>query len=820
MENNKKNFVEEENDLQFTDLLKICYGHLKMHWKWFVLSVIVCFVVGYVYLQKQPRTYQSQAVMLIENMDPSGMSGMNSRARGNMGSLLELNGISVGDNLKNEMFVLTSRRLMQRVVDSLDLNVEYAIAESLHSRSLYKSTPFFVEFSDSVPQFVSFDVKVLDSLQYQLTNLTALYEGAKEPAEFSDVLVGDFSLPLVTPVGALTLVKHEENFAALEGEDGEFNQCEVTVSRTSKTSATLAYCARLVASEFDKESSLIVLTCSDNNVSRANDIINEIFQAYKRDAVEYKNRVAQSTADFIGSRIALISKELSAVEDSYETFMESNNLVDLKMDASAYLAETNEARKQMLALETELEVSKYLTDYLIEHSANDQPIPVMGGLGQASSALASQIAEYNKLVLERARRSDNSSEDAPHVREINRRIVALSTSIKAGLDSNIKALELQLKDARRQQYRVNARVNSLPEKQRQAIDIERQKALKEALYTFLLNKREEVALQLAIEEANVRLVEEPMSTGSPVSPRSSIIMFAAFIIGLLIPAGIIFLLEQFNTKVKRRLDVEKATNVPIVGEIPKWDNYLDTQTIADISHDSTISEAFRVLRYQIDFLRHNAKVFVITSSTPHQGKSFTSKNLATVLSLTGKKVLVIDADIRKRSISRTLSNPKRNGLTSYLNEDMGTKSLASYVQADKIHAGVDFLPCGVIPPNPTELLMSTRLEELIEEAKQTYDYIVIDTTPVISVADASIVDRIADLTLFVIRMGVEEITFLPQLDRLNHEKKLRNMAIILNDVDLRKSYGYGYGYGYSYGYGYGQDFDRMNKKKKRIFSKK
>ena len=183
-------------------------------------------------------------------------------------------------------------------------------------------------------------------------------------------------------------------------------------------------------------------------------------------------------------------------------------------------------------------------------------------------------------------------------------------------------------------------------------------------------------------------------------------------------------------------------------------------------------------------------------------------------------MLVIDADIRKRSISRTLSNPKRNGLTSYLNEDMGTKSLASYVQADKIHAGVDFLPCGVIPPNPTELLMSTRLEELIEEAKQTYDYIVIDTTPVISVADASIVDRVADLTLFVIRMGVEEITFLPQLDRLSHEKKLRNMAIILNDVDLRKSYGYGYGYGYSYGYGYGQDFDRMNKKKKKIFSKK
>ena len=817
MENNKQNIAESENELQLTDLVKICYGHLKMNWWWFVISAIVCVIGGYIYLQRQPRIYQSQAVMLIENMDPSGMGGYGRNARGNMGSLLELNGITVGDNLKNEIFVLTSRRLMERVVDSLDLKVEYSIAESLHSRSLYRSTPFVAEFSDSVPEFVSFEVKVLDANQYELTDLKAMVAGAPEPVEFETTLKGEFAKPLETPVGAICLKKQEEIFAGLEGKNGEFNQCEIKVSRSSVKSATLAFRGRMSASELDKESSLIVLTCSDNNVPRANDILNEIFLAYKRDAVEYKNRIAQSTAEFIDGRIDLISRELSSVEDSYESFMEKNNLVDLKMDASAYIAETSEARKQMLALETELSVSKYLTDYLIKHSSNDQPIPVLGGLGSASTALASQIAEYNKLVLERARRADNSSADSPRMRELDKYIVALHSSIKAALESNIKAIELQLADARRQQQKVNNMISRLPEKQRKAIDIERQKALKEALYTYLLNKREEVALQLAIEEANVRLVEEPMGTGGPVSPRGSMILFASFIIGLLIPAGILFILEQFNTKVKRRYDVEKASNVPIVGELPQWQNYQDCETIANAKSDSPIAEAFRVLRYQLDFFRHNAKVIVVTSSTPHQGKSFVSKNISTVLGMAEKKVLVIDADIRKRSISRALSTTKRQGLTSYLNEEAGTMSLAEYVEKDKIYQGVDFLPGGIMPPNPTELLMSTRLEELIEEAKKTYDYIVIDTTPMISVADASIVDRVADVTLFVIRMGVEELSFLPQLDKLNREKKLRNMALVLNDIDLRKSYGYGYGYGYSYGYGYGQNYD---KKKKGLFGKK
>ena len=817
MENNKQTFVEDENELQIADLVKICYMHLKTNWGWFVASVVVCLIAGYVYLQRQPRIYQSQAVMLIENMEPSGMSGFGGRGRGNMNSLLELNGITVGDNLKNEIFVLTSRRLMGRVVDSLGLDVEYSVSESLHSRSLYRSTPFVAEFADSVPQSLSFNVKVLDAEQYELSDLKAFFKGASTPLECENAFTGLFNLPLETPVGAINLVKQEENFARLVNEDGEVNQVEIKVSRTTPMAATLAFRGRFSASELDKESSLIVLACNDNNTVRAYDVINEVYNAYKRDAVEYKNRIAQSTAQFIDSRIALISRELRSVENSYENFMQENNLVDLRMDASAYLEETNEARKKMLELETELSVSKYLTEYLIENSSTNQPIPVLGGLGSASTALSAQINEYNKLVLELIRRSDNSSENAPRIREINRLTQALRTSIKAGLETNIKGIELQLAEARQQQKKVDAQKNRIPEKQRQAVDIERQKALKEALYTFLLNKREEVALQLAIEEANVRLVEEPMVTGAPVSPRSSMILLISFVLGVMIPAGIIFLVEMFNTTVKRRHDVEKVSSVPIVGEIPQWKNHQINQTIADIAPDSPITESFRVLRHQLNFLRQNAKVFVITSSTPHQGKSFTSKNLSTVLGMANKKVLLVDADIRKRSISHALSGKKKAGLTSYLIEELGTKSLAQYVEKDSIYKGVDFLPGGIMPPNPSELLMSSRLEELIEEAKQAYDCIVIDTTPMLSVADASIVNRVADVTLFVIRMGVEELSFLPQLDKLNRDKKLRNMALVLNDVDLRKSYGYGYGYGYSYGYGYGHDHD---KKKKGLFGKK
>ena len=806
MENNKQPFVEEENELQIADLLKICYMHLKMNWGWFVVSAVVCLILGYVYLQQQPRIYQSQGVMLIEDLETG--SGMG-RGRGNMSSLLELNGITVGNNLKNEIFVLTSRRLMQHVVDSLDLDVDYSMAESLHSVSLYRSTPFVATFADSVPTAVSFEVKVLDAEQYEMKNL------ASGPALFEDAVTGQFGEPLVTPLGAITLVKQDDNFARLEGKDGSFNQCEIKVRRTNLLSATLAFCGKLSAAEYDKESSLIVLTCRDNNITRAGDVIKEIFLAYKRDAIEYKNRLALNTAQFIDGRIQLIAKELGSVEDSYENFMEQNKLVDLQANAGAFFSESNDVRKRILEMETEIAVSKFLADYMVENANNEQPIPVLSGLG-ANTALSSEISEYNKLLFERTRRYDNSSENAPRIREINHKLLTLSMNIKASLATNIKALELQINDIREQQAKVDAKLNKIPKKQRQAIDIERQKALKEALYTYLLNKREEVALQLAIKEANVRLVEEPLPYGALVSPQSSMILLIALVIGLLIPAAVIFIKEMLNTTVKRRQDVEKVSTVPIVGEIPQWNNHQDSQTIADVASDSPIAESFRVLRYQLNFLRHNAKVFVVTSSTPHQGKSFTSKNLSTVLGMANKKVLLIDADIRKRSISHALSGKKKAGLTSYLIEEPGTKSLAQYVEKDTIYKGVDFLHGGVMPPNPSELLMSTRLEELVEEAKQAYDYIVIDTTPMISVADASIVDRVADITLFVIRMGVEELSFLPQLDKLNREKKLRNMALVLNDVDLRKSYGYGYGYGYSYGYGYGHDHG----KKKGFFGKK
>ena len=255
-----------------------------------------------------------------------------------------------------------------------------------------------------------------------MQDLKAFYPGAPEPAEFDTKIKGRFDVPLITPVGEICLVKQETIETLENKKTGEFNQLEVKVSRTSVRNATLAYRARLSASEYDKESSLIVLACSDNNIGRANDVINEVFLAYKRDAVEYKNRIAQNTADFIDSRIDLISKELNSVEESYESFMEQNGLINLQMDASAYLAQTTEARKQLLELETELAVTKYLTDYVMENSGNNQPIPVIGGLG---TGLASSIAEYNKLTLELVRRAENTSMDGPRMRDISRRLEAL-----------------------------------------------------------------------------------------------------------------------------------------------------------------------------------------------------------------------------------------------------------------------------------------------------------------------------------------------------------------------------------------------------------
>ena len=760
--------IEKEEDMQIVPILRYCYKIFLLKWKWFALSVLVCLVLGFLYQQAQPRIFMRQSVMLIEDADVGSFPGSHKSRRGNMSNLLELNGISVGDNLKNEIFILTSYRLMERVVDSLGLNVDFTTKENLHRVAIYKHRPFEIKFPAEEPRYpVSFDVEIVDYNTFRVSHLLANKE------EYEGEWLCKAGEVVNTPAGEMTFYP-EKNIDKFPKDK------VVRVTRMSKAAATAGYYKRISATEYDKESSLIVLSLSDMNVARAEDILNEVFNAYKRDVVDNKNRVAQSTLNFIDGRISLIGSELSSVESQLADFKQNNKIIDFKQTAQVFAAESSSARQQTLALETRLEVANYLLGFLHEHSHEKEVIPMLNLEG---ATFVQQIAEYNKLMMERNLFVSNSTAESAMIAERDRQLNALKKSIMASLNSYVKSVELQVKEARTNEELLNGQVGAAPAKEKEALAIERQQLLKANLYNYLLNKREEVAMQLAINEANVRIVENPMGSPNPVSPRRSLILLISFVLGIMIPAAVLWIRSLFDVTVSGRRDIENNTTIPLAGEIPAWE-HADAEgngsLISNSKADAPIVEAFRVLRYGLNFMRHNAKVFVTTSTTPGQGKSFISSNLAVILSMAKKRVLLVDADIRKRTLSGKYK--KAEGLTSFLIDEENNITLDKLVISNAIAEGVDLLPAGMLPPNPSELLMSDRLEELIEQAKQQYDYVVIDTTPIFSVADAGIVARVADLLLYVVRVGVQEREFLPELEKMYQAKRFRNICIVLYDT--------------------------------------
>ncbi len=801
MENNSNINVQEKDESQFVPLMQFCWAKFKHNWGWFVLSVAICATLGIIYLKKQAPLYQRQAVMLIEDANTSSpMGGTSKKARGAMSSLMELNGISVGDNLKNEMFILTSRRLMERVVDTLRLDVDYTIPQSLHEYTLYSDRPFEVVFAERADVAANFKVRVNDNGTFTLHDFNVYAPGVEDSRVAGEVTLKPRENKN-TPAGELRLETNE----ALR--DFPVDK-EVTVKHLPRKMAAAVYSGKISASEYDKESSLIVLTCQDVNAKRAEDVLVEVYEAYKRDVVENKNRVATSTERFIDERIRLIGEDLDLIESRLAQFKRDNNLVDFQQNAQVALAESAEARKQTIELETQVAVARYLTDFLQDKSKMNEPVPMLS-LPQAT--FVSLITEYNKVMIERNRMLGNSSEESPVIRDLERELSSLRTSLISSISSYVSSVELQLQRARNTEAVLGGKMGGVPDTEKEGLDIKRQQELKSSLYTYLLNKREEVSLQKAINEANVRLVEEPLGSPSPVSPRSTIIIAISVLLGILIPSGFIWLKHLLDVTVSGRKDVTAMTAIPIVGDLPHWDDCKSSVNglITNVSTDAPIVEAFRMLRYGLNFMRHSAKVFIFTSATQGQGKSFISSNMSCILGATGKRILYIDADLRKRTSSTTFGNTKF-GLTALLADELNELSLSDVVVTDGIAPGVDFLPAGKMPPNPSELLMSDKLDEIVDAARAAYDYVVIDTTPTMAVADAGVVNRVADITVFVVRVGVQERAFLTELDAMYKAKKFRNLCIVINDADTKSGYGGGYGYGYGYSH--------ESEKKKKFFS--
>lgn len=769
---------KNDTGINLVDLL----AYFASKWKWFLLSVLVCGGIAWYHYARSPLVYFRSATVIIK--DPSNKTSTTGLDR--------FDNIINKVNVANEILQFRSKKLMREVMQRLHADISYKLEDGLRSNELYNQSPVLLSFPDALPeQHFAFTVTLKDKKSLVLSDFTGIDVKSDFTVEMYDT---------VTLSRGMRVVATPTNYYS-----DSWTGTPIRVAKLPMESMVNYYKSALGIQQEEEESSILTLALKDGSAARAEDILNTLINVYNEEAIKDKNQVAVNTADFINDRLIIIENELGGVESELETFKQRNQIVDIASSAGMYMSESQKYNTDALELETQLRLANFIKDYLTDPAKETDLIPSNTGIGDMN--IESQINLYNTAKLKRDHLIDDSSANNPVVLELNNSLRAMKQNIIRAVDNMIVSLNVQRSDAQSREMRAQNRITSIPTKERKMLSIERQQKVKEALYLFLLNKREENALSQAMADNNARVIDGAEGSNSPISPNRNRILLLGLLVGLAIPSlaclGILFL----DTRVHSRKDVEDIVSVPYLGEIPqdKEAGKLNEQEspflLAKEQRDSTVSEAFRILRTNMAFMARKdlpQQVIIFTSLNEGAGKTFISKNLGMSLVLAKKKVILIDMDIRRGTLSRQLHLHK-TGLTNYLAD--ATLSAEDIIQHQD---GFDIIAAGAIAPNPAELLMDERLDNLVTELRRRYDYIVVDSVPVGIIADATISNRIADLTIFVARAGRLDRRQLPEIEQLYKENKLHNMALVLNGADLHRRYGYYGYYGYSYKYGYGK----------------
>lgn len=769
---------KNDTGINLVDLL----AYFASKWKWFLLSVLVCGGIAWYHYARSPLVYFRSATVIIK--DPSNKTSTTGLDR--------FDNIINKVNVANEILQFRSKKLMREVLQRLHADISYKLEDGLRSNELYNQSPVLLSFPDALPeQHFAFTVTLKDKKSLVLSDFNGIDVKSDFTVEMYDT---------VTLSRGIRVVATPTNYYS-----DSWTGTPIRVAKLPMESMVNYYKSALGIQQEEEESSILTLALKDGSAARAEDILNTLINVYNEEAIKDKNQVAVNTADFINDRLIIIENELGGVESELETFKQRNQIVDIASSAGMYMSESQKYNTDALELETQLRLANFIKDYLTDPAKETDLIPSNTGIGDMN--IESQINLYNTAKLKRDHLIDDSSANNPVVLELNNSLRAMKQNIIRAVDNMIVSLNVQRSDAQSREMRAQNRITSIPTKERKMLSIERQQKVKEALYLFLLNKREENALSQAMADNNARVIDGAEGSNSPISPNRNRILLLGLLVGLAIPSlaclGILFL----DTRVHSRKDVEGIVSVPYLGEIPqdKEAGKLNEQEspflLAKEQRDSTVSEAFRILRTNMAFMARKdlpQQVIIFTSLNEGAGKTFISKNLGMSLVLAKKKVILIDMDIRRGTLSRQF-HLKKIGLTNYLADN--TLLAEDIIQHQD---GFDIIAAGAIAPNPAELLMDERLDNLVTELRRRYDYIVVDSVPVGIIADATISNRIADLTIFVARAGRLDRRQLPEIEQLYKENKLHNMALVLNGADLHRRYGYYGYYGYSYKYGYGK----------------
>ena len=780
---NEENREEEHRGFNLAALWKI----VVLHWYWIVLSTIVALGAAFSYLKYTRPVYASNMKILVKDED--------SRSRMYRGGQLALESMGVISNsngFDNELEILTSSNISQRVIKSLKLYVSYELDGRLRNHELYKNNPYIVDMPEN--QLVDLHSLIQLKIDRQGDGVHVAGEiyvpRSKEPILFErsvKELPGSFN----TPVGTITLQRNP-------GVGAELPKQTMYATIMPLEYAAKAYGSRLSVSASSKTTTVAVLNYLDTQPERAIDYLNELFRSYNEDANEDKNEVALKTEEFLKNRISAIREELDATESNLESYKKKNELINLTNDASNALNKLTEYQKEQVELETQLNLVTALLDYVDDPRNAFNVVP--SNLGLKDADMSNLLNKYNDYVLQRNRLLKSSSPENPYVKRLTAQLEEMWPTIRLSLKSVRENILTQKRSAEDQYNLFSRRVGEAPTQERSLNNIIRQQEIKVELYLMLLQKREENYISLNSTAAKARVIDDPRSTGQ-VSPKTKVILLGALVLGLCFPVGLIYLLGLLRYRIEGREDVEMLTKIPVLADIPLAPKSLDGELSLAVRENSNdmMEEAFRGLRTNLRFvLSEKENVIACTSCIPGEGKTFISTNLAMSLALLGKRVIIVGLDIRKPRLVKLfgLSSDHR-GITTFLSSDSGDfQDLDKQIHHAVLNPNLDVLPAGVIPPNPGELISREQLDHAIALLREHYDYVIVDTPPVGLVSDTLSATRVADMTIMVCRADYSPRNNFQLINALHHDNKMPKITLVLNGIDLKKrKYGYYYGYG-------------------------
>lgn len=761
-------------------------------WYWFVISLLIALILAFVFIKFTAPVYEVKSSVLVKDAKKSPSSEF-----GVLQSIGGLGGMN-GNSIENELEIFKSKKLVAEVVNDLKLQTRIFARGQFYDTELYKDTsPIIIQ--------VVYEKKYVELPKKKLRVRINGNKIEVSSDELKKAINTTFDSTISLPYATIIILKNKDfnSFKSkkIKGLD------DLYFTYTSAESATESVQKEISQSLLSKDATVVGFSMKAANTDRAIDILNSLVKQYNVDAGGEKNEESKKTKEFIDERISIIGKELDNVEEKKERFRTDNNIVDLSTEAKLGLQITTEAKRKILELETQKEVLGGLLSY-IDSRSNSTFLPTNVGLDNATAS--SNISAYNQLILERNRLLESATAEHPQVKEITKDISNLRKAIRESLIKARTNVQLAIEQASTENQTYSSKISRIPGQEKLFRNIERQQQIKENLYLLLLQKREEAAISLAMTTEKGKVVDYPYVSPKPVAPKKLIILAAALFLGLLIPFGFIYIRQLFNTKIVTKKDISSLSRIPVISELPRLKS--KESELIETNSTSSIAEAFRILVTNMNYMlpkSDSGKVVYVTSSIKGEGKTFVSMNLALTIANPKKKVVIIGADIRNPQLQRYSTNSRRlEGLTEYLHSDI---DLTTIIHNSENNPYCDIIFSGSIPPNPTDLLTNGKFEQIISELREMYDYIIVDTAPILLVTDTMLITQYSDVILYVTRSEYSDKSLIEHVENTKEFSKISNVGFVLNDV-AKENFGYGNKNGYGYGEHEKSWFERLKAK--------